>query len=72
MSLVSFRSKAKTARSVGLRSSSVKLEEYLGHKVSITGSASEESKAEEQGEQRRRGREGFEEGRSTGIFAAPA
>ena len=30
----------------GLKSSSVKLEEHLGHKVSVTGSASEESRAE--------------------------
>jgi hypothetical protein len=36
----------------GLKSSSVKLEEHLGHKVSVTGSASEESKAEEQKEKK--------------------
>ena len=36
----------------GLKSSSVKLEEHLGHKVSVTGSASEESRAEEKKEKR--------------------
>jgi hypothetical protein len=36
----------------GLKSSSVKLEEHLGHKVSVTGSASEESKAEEKREKK--------------------
>jgi hypothetical protein len=30
----------------GLKSSSVKLEEHLGHKVTVTGSASKESRAE--------------------------
>ena len=36
----------------GLKSSSVKLEEHLGHKVSVTGSASEESSAEEKREKK--------------------
>ena len=36
----------------GLKSGSVKLEEHLGHTVSVTGSVSEESKAEEQREKK--------------------
>ena len=36
----------------GLKSSSVKLEEHLGHKVSVTGTASEESRAEEKREKK--------------------
>jgi len=36
----------------GLKSSSVKLEEHLGHTVSVTGTASEESRAQEKKEKR--------------------
>ena len=35
-----------------LKSNTVKLEEHVGHKVSVTGSAREESKAEEQKEKK--------------------
>ena len=35
-----------------LKSSNVKLEEHLGHKVSVTGSAKEESRAEEKKEKK--------------------
>ena len=34
----------------GLRSSSVKLDDHLGHKVAVSGSATHESKAEEKKE----------------------
>jgi hypothetical protein len=36
----------------GLRSSAVKLEDHVGHKVTVTGSASAESKAEEKKEKK--------------------
>jgi len=36
----------------GLKSSSVKLEEHLGHKVNVTGPASKESRAEERKEKK--------------------
>ena len=36
----------------GLKSSSVKLEEHLGHTVTVTGSASKESRAEEKKEKK--------------------
>jgi len=36
----------------GLKSSSVKLEDHVGHKVTVTGSASKESRAEEKKEKK--------------------
>jgi hypothetical protein len=47
-----FSIKGEDGKVWGLKSSSVKLEEHLGHKVTVTGSATEESKAEEQREKR--------------------
>jgi len=47
-----FSIKGEDGKVWGLKSSSVKLEEHLGHKVSVTGSASEESKAEEKREKK--------------------
>ena len=39
----------------GLRSSNVKLEEHLGHQVTVTGSAHRESKAQEKAEEKKEG-----------------
>jgi hypothetical protein len=47
-----FSIKGEDGKVWGLKSSSVKLEEHLGHKVSVTGSVSEESKAEEKREKK--------------------
>src|ERR1700758_5471258 len=47
-----FSLQAEDGKVWGLKSSSVKLEEHLGHKVSVTGSAKEESKAEQQKEKK--------------------
>jgi len=47
-----FALKADDGKLWELKSSSVKLEEHLGHKVSVTGSATEESRAEEKAEKR--------------------
>jgi hypothetical protein len=47
-----FALKAEDGKIWELKSSSVKLEEHLGHKVSVTGSASEESRAEEKREKK--------------------
>ena len=47
-----FSIKGEDGKVWGLKSSSVKLEEHLGHKVSVTGSATEESRAEENREKR--------------------
>jgi hypothetical protein len=47
-----FALKAEDGKIWELKSSSVKLEEHLGHKVSVTGSAKEESRAEEKKEKR--------------------
>jgi hypothetical protein len=47
-----FALKSEDGKVWGLKSSSVKLDAHLGHKVSITGSASEESKAEEKREKK--------------------
>ncbi len=52
---MSFPFREKMAKVWGLRSSSVKLEEHVGHKVSVKGSASEESKAEEMKEKKEEG-----------------
>jgi hypothetical protein len=45
-----FAIKGEDGKVWGLRSSAVKLEDHVGHKVTITGSASAESKAEEKKE----------------------
>ena len=47
-----FALKADDGKVWELKSSSVKLEEHLGHKVSVTGSASEESGAEDKREEK--------------------
>jgi Protein of unknown function (DUF5818) len=47
-----FALKADDGKVWELKSSSVKLEEHLGHKVSVTGSANEESRAEEKREKK--------------------
>jgi hypothetical protein len=47
-----FSIKGEDGKVWGLKSSSVKLEEHLGHKVSVTGSVSAESKAEEKREKK--------------------
>jgi len=47
-----FALKADDGKVWELKSSSVKLEEHLGHKVSVSGSAREESRAEEKKEKR--------------------
>jgi hypothetical protein len=40
----------------GLRSSNVKLEQHVGHQVTVTGSAHRESKAQEKAEEKKEGR----------------
>ena len=42
-------------RTWGLRSSSVKLEQHVGHQVTVTGSAHRESKAQEKAEEKKEG-----------------
>jgi|SRR2546426_750497 hypothetical protein len=39
----------------GLRSTSVKLDEHLGHKVTVTGSTTHETKAQEKAEEKKEG-----------------
>ena len=39
----------------GLRSTSVKLDEHLGHKVNVTGSTTHETKAQEKAEEKKEG-----------------
>ena len=47
-----FALKAEDGKVWELKSSNVKLEEHLGHKVSVTGSTKEESRAEEKKEKK--------------------
>ena len=47
-----FSIKGEDGKVWGLKSSSVNLEEHLGHKVSVMGSVTEESKAEEKREKK--------------------
>ena len=45
----------KDGRTWGLRSNSVKLEQHVGHQVTVTGSAHRESKAQEKAEEKKEG-----------------
>ena len=45
-----FSLKGEDGKTWGLRSTSVKLDQHLGHKVTVTGSATHETKAEEKKE----------------------
>jgi hypothetical protein len=46
---------SKDGRTWGLRSNSVKLEQHVGHQVTVTGSAHRESKAQEKAEEKKEG-----------------
>ena len=46
---------SKDGKTWGLRSRSVKLDEHVGHKVTVTGSAHRESKAQEKAEEKKEG-----------------
>jgi hypothetical protein len=46
---------AEDGKTYGLRSASVKLDQHLGHKVTVTGSTKHESKAEKAEEEKKEG-----------------
>jgi hypothetical protein len=50
-----FSIKGEDGKTWGLRSNSVKLEQHLGHQVTVTGSAHRESKAHEKAEEKKEG-----------------
>jgi hypothetical protein len=50
-----FSIKSEDGKTWGLRSSSVKLEQHVGHQVTVTGSAHRESKAHEKAEEKKEG-----------------
>jgi len=50
-----FSIKGEDGKTWGLRSTSVKLDQHLGHKVTVTGSTTHETKAEEKAEEKKEG-----------------
>jgi len=55
MNLASYRLRAKTEGTWDVTSKSVKLDEHVGHQVTLTGSARRESKAQEKAEEKKEG-----------------
>jgi hypothetical protein len=50
-----FSIRGEDGKTWGLRSSNVKLEQHVGHQVTVTGSAHRESKAQEKAEEKKEG-----------------